>query len=127
MHFGSINNFSQASLVFLYTCTTFLNTSKRTIVMVGLALAGMWRIVAHFSLKTSSKIKVNAPLLLFKELSPELLGGLSELNSTSRLVHFWRCELECDLATSWEHCSHLYNPFSSSQPGGTEPANIPFA
>ena len=62
----------------------------------------MWRIVAHFRLKkTSSKVKifkVNAPLLLFKELGPELLGGLSEPNSTSRLVHFWRFGLECDLA-----------------------------
>ena len=48
------------------------------------------------------------PMLLFKELGPELLGGLSELNSTSRVVHFWRCELECDLATSWEHI--LFKP-----------------
>ena len=113
----------------MFLFITSFNIAERALAKMGLALAGMWRIVAHFSLKTSSKVKrsiVKALLLQFKELGPELLGGLSELNSTSRLVHFWRCELECDLATSWEHCSHLYNPFSSSQPVGTEPANIPF-
>ena len=56
----------------MFLFITSFSTAERVLAKMGLALAGMWRIVARFSLKTSSKVKVNAPLLLFKELGPEL-------------------------------------------------------
>ena len=62
-HFGSIKSFSQASSVFLIT--TSFNAAERTLAKMGLALAGMWWIVAHLSLKTTSKghcVPYNLPL-----------------------------------------------------------------
>ena len=53
MHFGSIKSYSQASSVFLFK--TSLNAAERTLTKMGLALEGMWWIVAHLSLKLSRR------------------------------------------------------------------------
>ena len=76
-HLGSINFFNHASSVFLFN--TSLKAAERTLAKMGLAFAGMWRIVAHLCLETSSneKRKRSRVTLLVKDVGP----GLREIST----------------------------------------------